>query len=119
MWIVIGGVYIQKSEFRNAVNEYRESIKFLEKQSINTDIQHKNSWFDRNAEMLEKYIDLIIDQNEPLNDLNTKIISQNIYTFRNILSDILNIIELNQYITTSLKKILEMVKKVLMMHLIN
>ncbi len=102
LWLVVG-VYIQKSEFRNAVNEYRESLKFLAKQSINTDIQHKNTWFDRNAEMLEKYIDLIINQEGPLDELNTKIIGQNIYIFRKYLFDILSIVELNQYITTSLK----------------
>jgi hypothetical protein len=102
LWIVIG-VYIQKSEFRNAVNEYRESLKFLAKQSINTDIQHKNTWFDRNAEMLEKYIDLVINEQGSLNELNTKIIGQNIFAFRSIMFDILNIVELNQYIITSLK----------------
>lgn len=102
IWVVYG-IFIQKSEFSNAIDEYKKSVEFLKKQSINEDIQHKNTWFDRNADMLEKYIDLIINQEGPLNELNTKIIGQNIYTFRKILFDILNIVELNQYIITSLK----------------
>ncbi len=101
IWVVFG-ILLQKQEFSNAVAEYKKSVKFLKKQSINTDIQHQNSWFDRNAEMIEKYIDAIIKEQGPLEELNTKIIGQNIYTFRDIVSNIMNIVELDKYIHTSL-----------------
>lgn len=80
-WVVFG-IFLQKKEFTNAIDEYKRSIKFLDKQSINTDIQHQNEWFNRNANLIEKninYIESLIKNKLGLNSLNEfyKLISKN------------------------------------------
>lgn len=108
LWIVIG-VYIQKSEFRNAVKEYSKSIQILDKQSVNTDIQHQNEWFNRNSNILEKNInslESLIQTDLSINSLNQfyKVMSKNSLEENDkYFPFIQEIIIHDQYIKTSLQ----------------
>ncbi|TLP36939.1 hypothetical protein [Arcobacter arenosus] len=111
LWVV-SGIYLQKKEFTNAINQYKKSVNFLEKQSINSDIQHLNTWFNRNADMLQKYIDSIINKkSKPLVEINKDFISNNITNYRNIATEIDNIVNLEKYIIETLKKAKRKIKE--------
>ncbi len=106
-WIVYG-ISIQKKEFHNAVKEYKKTVRILEKQSEHTDIQHKNTWYDRNVYILVKYIDRVelnsISDSTSLLDFSLHINSSTIESFKSIVVDIYSIIELHKYIIIALKE---------------
>ncbi len=109
IWVVFG-IHLQKKEFKNAIDEYKKSVKFLEKQSINTDVQHQNIWFDRNVEMLLKYINDIenygIDSNNKstnnIEQLNKQIVNITISNFVLLIHKLPRIIKLDKYINDTL-----------------
>ena len=110
IWVVFG-IHLQKKEFKNAIDEYKKSVKFLEKQSINTDVQHQNTWFDRNVEMLLKYIYDIenyrVDVNNKntnnIEELNKQIVNVTITNFVSLIHKLPRIIKLDKYINDTLK----------------
>ncbi|UYF43444.1 hypothetical protein [Aliarcobacter cryaerophilus] len=102
MWVIFG-IYLQKKEFTNAINEYKKSVRFLEKQSVNADVQHQNVWFDRNVDMLEKYIDNVIkNTNAQFEEINMNFIAKNVGNYRKIVQEIKNIVDLEMYINETL-----------------
>lgn len=104
LWLVYG-VFIQKKEFKNVVDEYKKSVEILKKQSIHTDIQHKNAWFDRKVEMMDSYIKHMLKDKITIEKLQLSMISNKIDEYKDIMYDLKRVVELNLYIHKSLSEI--------------